>query len=459
MRLWGNFLATTSENENVVEGKHTVIIGLGETGYSVARYLYKADIPFAVLDSNPAPDRLGELERLIPGIEIEALNTQAIQGAKKIIVSPGVPLSLPVLQQARNESVEITGDVAMFGKLARAPIAAITGSNGKSTVTSMVGALARHQISNVAVAGNIGTPCLDVLHQSVQLYVLEVSSFQLELATDLPLKVAALLNLSADHLDRYPDVDRYFSTKMNIFNQCEIAVINRHLGYPLVKMDNAILSFGMDQPGKETDFGVAHRMGRAVLLYGKQELLFADELKVKGQHNIQNCLAAMAIGLGAGLDLTLMAEAIKEYSGLAHRCEWIGSFDGVEYINDSKATNVGASVSAIESFAEPSGDAGEKVILILGGQGKDADFTPLCSPIRRHVKRVCIFGKDRDRIREAIGTGELFDDLQEIVESVKKTALPGDKVLFSPACASFDMFDNYQVRGEMFKHLVLEQRP
>ncbi len=196
-------------------------------------------------------------------------------------------------------------------------------------------------------------------------------------------------------------------------------------------------------------------------MVGKQALLSADELKVKGQHNIQNCLAAMAIGLGAGLELSQMVETLKEYPGLAHRCQWLGEFGGVEYINDSKATNVGASVSAVESFADPGADTEKKIILILGGEGKDADFAPLCEPVSRHVKRVCVFGKDKDRIGrtlEASSSLELFDDLEEIVESVIKTAIAGDTVLFSPACASFDMFDNYQARGEAFKHLVLEKR-
>ena len=309
-------------NEDVVKGKHKVIVGLGETGYSVAKHLLITGVPFEVLDNNPAPARFRDLQSLVPGIELHRIRAGLLLGADEIIVSPGVPLSLPELQLAFKENIKVSGDVAMFGELARAPVIAITGSNGKSTVTSMVGALARGQMAGVEVAGNIGTPCLDVLGSSVKLYVLEVSSYQLELATDLPLKVAALLNLSPDHMDRYPDVDHYYNTKGNIYNNCEIAVINRQVRHLFEKSGfetsgfetsaKSVISFGTDKPINESQFGVIEGAGELILMHGDRQLLKAGELSVRGKHNVQNVLAALAIGHAADLAMEGMVDEIKK---------------------------------------------------------------------------------------------------------------------------------------------------
>jgi UDP-N-acetylmuramoylalanine--D-glutamate ligase len=442
-------------NEDVVKGKHKVIVGLGETGYSVAKHLLLTGIPFEVLDDNPVPARFRDLQRLIPGIELHRIHAGLLLGADEIIVSPGVPLSLPELQLALKENIKVTGDVAMFGELARAPVIAITGSNGKSTVTSMVGALAGAQMAGVEVAGNIGTPCLDVLGSSVNLYVLEVSSYQLELATDLPLKVAALLNLSPDHMDRYQDVGHYYNTKGNIYNNCEIAVINRQVKHLFEISAKTVISFGADKPMDELQFGVIEIAGELILMHGDKRLLKAGELIVRGGHNVQNVLAALAIGHAAGLAMEGMVAEIKKYKGLAHRCEWLGEFNGVGYVNDSKATNIGASISAVEGFA-----GNRDIILILGGEGKGADFSVLAPSLDKYVKKVLVFGRDREWIRAALQQTipvESCGSFEEVIDTAVREANPGDTVLFSPACASFDMFENYENRGFEFKRILMEK--
>jgi UDP-N-acetylmuramoylalanine--D-glutamate ligase len=453
MKSWKNLLAEV--NERVVKGKHKVIVGLGETGYSVAKHLLLTGVPFEVLDSNPAPARFDDLQRLVPGIELHGIHAGLLLGADEIIVSPGVPLSLPELQLAVKENIKVSGDVAMFGELARAPVIAITGSNGKSTVTSMVGALARAQMAGVEVAGNIGTPCLDVLGHSVNLYVLEVSSYQLELATDLPLKVAALLNLSPDHMDRYPDVEHYYNTKGNIYNNCEIAVINRQVKRLFETKAETVISFGTDKPINELQFGVIENAGELILMQGDEQLLKAGELFVRGKHNVQNVLAALAIGHAASLTMEGMVDEIKRYKGLAHRCEWLGEFGGVGYVNDSKATNIGASISAVEGF----GSSGN-ILLILGGQGKGADFSLLAPSLEKYVKKVLVFGRDQECIQTALQQTvavESCSSFEEVIDTAVREANPGDTVLFSPACASFDMFENYENRGFEFKRILMEK--
>jgi UDP-N-acetylmuramoylalanine--D-glutamate ligase len=465
MRSYWSLLAKANENRDVGGGKHKVIVGLGATGYSVAKYLHAANIPFAVLDNNPAPERLKDLRHLIPGIEVRPIEARQFVDVSEVIVSPGVPLSLPTLEQCKDDGIKLTGDIAMFADLAKSPIVAITGSNGKSTVTSMVGELAQAQLSRVAVAGNIGTPCLDVLADDTDLYVLEVSSYQLELAIALPLKVAALLNLSPDHLDRYPSVEDYFAVKQHIFNHCDVAVVSLDLQSKISNLPASIISFGPNLPEDDSQYGLLGKAGETILMRGDKELIAASQLAIKGGHNIQNALAALAIGEGAGLVLSDMIDQLRKYKGLEHRCEWLGSFGGVDYVNDSKATNVGASISALESFG-----SSKNVVLILGGESKNADFSLMSSAIAKHARKVFIFGKDKLGISAALvktgsnaeppgiaGQVELFDELDQVVDAAVQASVPGDIVLFSPACASFDMFEDYQARGSSFKQLVREK--
>ncbi len=450
MQLFMNLSVRVDEKGNVARSDIKVIAGLGETGLSVARYLHGAGAEFVVLDDAPLQARLEELRMLDPGLKVEGLNSPELLNAGEIILSPGISRVHPAVVRAVGNGVRLTSDVAMFGEIARAPIVGITGSNGKSTVTTLVGMLAGTGIDDVRVAGNIGTPVLDVLDESTGLYVLELSSYQLELATRLPLRVAALLNLSPDHLDRYSGEDDYYQAKANIFNCCEIAVVNRNVSGRIMQVPARVVTFGIDSPGREADFGLDDQ--GEVLMHGNRPLLHASELMIRGPHNLENALAALAIGDALGLDMDAMLAELVRFRGLPHRCEWLGEFDGVGYVNDSKATNPGATLSAIEAYGRTS-----RVLLILGGEGKGADFSVLGPVIDRSVAGVFVFGSDREDIADSLQGAapvSLHDDLEEVLAAVRESAVPGDVVLFSPACASFDMFDNYQVRGDAFRRLV-----
>ena len=437
------------------KGKFKMIVGLGETGYSVAKYLHSTGVDFEVADSDAAPSCLPELQALVPDIELHTLESSLLMSAEEIILSPGVPQSIPVLREARAKGIKVTGDIAMFGDLAEAPIVAITGSNGKSTVTSLVGMLASSQLNGVKVAGNIGTPCLDVLEAGASLYILEVSSFQLEVAMELPLKVAALLNLSSDHMDRYLNVEDYYGVKGNIFNRCECAVVPRRGIVSFNIPTDAVFTFGRDAPANDMQFGLVGTKEDPVLSHGSRELIRAADLPLKSRHDIQNALAALAIGYASDLEMGAMIEDLQKFRGLAHRCEWVGDFAGVSFINDSKATNIGASISAIEGFSK-----GKNIVLILGGEGKGADFELMIPTIKNCVKKVLVFGRDGKAIRAVLhgaASVELVDNLDEIVDVAISSAGCGDTVLFSPACASFDMFESYSARGNEFKRLLMEK--
>ncbi len=436
------------------QGQHKVIVGLGETGYSVAKYFAARGIAFEVVDDNPAPARLRELKKLMPDVQIKALELDNLLDAGEIVLSPGVPRALSSISTAVAQGVGLTSDVKMFGELAHADIVGITGSNGKSTVTSIVGVLAEKQLTHVAVAGNIGTPCLDVLAEDVQLYIVELSSFQLEVATEMPLKVACLLNLSPDHLDRYDSQDSYFHAKQNIFNDCQVAIFNRDEMQLALKVKS--ITFGAGTPDNDSDFGLVEERGETYLLQGTTRLLKAGDLKLKGRHNIINVLAALAIGATAGLDMSRMVRDLPDVEGLAHRCEWVGDLKGVSFINDSKATNVGACLAAITGFG-----SGKNLVLVLGGEGKGADFSRLVDAIDQHVRKVILFGRDQQVIRSALADSgvsiEYGDSLESVVDAAIAAAEHGDTVLFSPACASYDMFDNFVARGNAFKRLVTER--
>ncbi len=439
----------------MVKDNFKVIVGLGQTGYSVARYLSATGVDYCVVDDDPMPARLSDLQAFKPGIEVRPMEQELLLQANEIIISPGVPLSLPEIRAALRQGVPVTGDVAMFGDLAEAPVIAITGSNGKSTVTSMVGACAKDQINGVRIAGNIGTPCLDVLDDCAELYVLEVSSFQLELASELPVKVAVVLNLSPDHMDRYASVEDYYKVKIKIYKHCEIAVLNRDITFQFDSRNAHKITFGSDVPYSDTDYGLRQTGSGPVLYQGQTELMHASELKQKGKHNVQNALATLAIGHAADLDISEMINSLLKFEGLPHRCEWVGKIDGVAYVNDSKATNVGASIAAVESFAD-----GKNIILILGGEGKGGDFSMMSRAVSQNVKKLLVFGHDKELIAKSLSQFapvEICSDLAEVIAVAAASSSTGDTVLFSPACASFDMFENYQDRGREFKRLVLEK--
>jgi len=440
----------------IATSKLTVVVGLGATGLAVARYLAGRGERFVVVDSRVDPPGLGELARALPQVPVElgGLNADTLCAAERLVVSPGIPLAEPALQKAAEAGVAITGDIQLFAEAAAAPIVAITGSNGKSTVTTLVGEMAAAAGYNVGVGGNLGTPALDLLAAGRELYVVELSSFQLELVEHLGAEVATVLNLNPDHMDRYPDLQRYHAAKHRIFRGARQVVVNRDdaLSAPLVAPAVKQWTFGLGKPDFK-GFGVAAVDGEPWLVFEGELLLPAAELAIKGRHNLANALAALALGHAAGLPMASMLAALRAFRGLPHRCEWVADRGGVTWINDSKATNVGAAIAAIEGLAGEDAN----LILIAGGQGKGQNFAALGRAARGRVRLAILLGEDAPRLADALkGACDLLyaTSLGAAVTAAAESARPGDTVLLSPACASFDMFKGFADRGEQFARAV-----
>lgn len=437
--------------------KQRIIVGLGVTGLSVARYLAGRDLPFAVCDTRANPPGLNKLKRFAPmaDLYLGELDARLLSSADELIINPGIALSTPAIQKAIQAGVRVIGDIELFARAAAAPIVAITGSNAKSTVTTLVGLMAEKAGKHVAVGGNIGTPALDLLDEQPELYVLELSSFQLETTDALNAEVATVLNLSEDHMNRYADLAAYHLAKHRIFRGAHQVVVNRAdpLTRPLVADRLPCWSFGLSQPDLK-GFGLLEQNGEKHLAYGLKTLMPVNQLKTRGAHNQANALAALALGHAVGIPMTAMLDALREFTGLPHRCQWVGQHAGVDYYDDSKATNVGAALAAIEGFGN---DLQGKQVLIAGGDGKGADFTALVEPVSRHCRAVILLGQDAGRIEQALA-GQVplqrVTSLEEAVAAAAAVAQPGDAVLLSPACASLDMFNNFEERGQLFAAAV-----
>lgn len=442
----------------ITTDKKRIIVGLGITGLSVARYLAGRGLSFAVADTRAEPPGLDQLKRFAPMADLylgEPLDADLLCGAAELIVSPGIALATPALQQASAAGVSIVGDIELFAREAQAPIVAITGSNAKSTVTTMVGEMARSAGKRVAVGGNIGTPALDLLDMKADLYVLELSSFQLETTDRLNAEVATVLNLSEDHMDRYPGLPAYHQAKHRIFRGAHQVVFNRDdaLSRPLIADQLSCFSFGFSRPDLKA-FGLRQEGGELCLAYEFTALMPVRELRIRGAHNQSNALAALALGHAVGLPMDAMLETLRTFTGLPHRCQWVGKHGGVDYYDDSKATNVGAALAAIEGFAA---DMTGKLVLIAGGDGKGADFAPLRGPVAQHCRAVVLLGRDAARLEETFADSVpviRVQSLDEAVTSAARAASSGDVVLLSPACASLDMFRNFEERGRLFAAAV-----
>lgn len=440
----------------------TVIVGLGSTGLSCAKYFSSMGEKFKVVDSRKNPPGLIELEQLMPDVECELgeFSAQTFVRAKQLVVSPGVSLLTKEIVAARNAGVPITGDIDIFSKQASAPIIAVTGSNGKSTVVAMLAEILKKAGINFGLGGNLDgenfKPALDLLDEEKRdLYVLELSSFQLETTENLNAEVVSLLNLSEDHMDRYGSLEEYHQAKQRIFNGCKQLVINRddQYSYPNSELNIPVMDFGFSRPGIN-GLGLLDDGGDQYLAYQYEKIVSVNELKVFGQHNIANVLAAIALAMAIDVDMKHIKKAITGFSGLPHRCQWVANIGGVEFYNDSKGTNVGATVAAIEGLGQR---IDGHIILIAGGVGKGADFSPLVTVINKWGKEVVLIGQAASEIAayfdEEIETC-FANDMQDAVKLALQHAVAGDAVLLSPACASFDMFENFQHRGQSFIQCV-----
>ena len=441
----------------ITTDQQNVVIGLGKTGYSVVAFFAKKGMPVVAMDTREEPPFSQQIRSEFPNVKLilGELNEKILCSASQIILSPGLPLSTPEIQTAVKSGVKVVGDIQIFADYAKAPVIAITGSNAKSTVTTLVGEMAKEANVRVAVGGNLGTPALDLIEDDVELYVMELSSFQLETTPSLMARVATVLNVSPDHLDRYENYLGYHQAKHKIFNGCQAVVVNRDdpLSAPMIKAGIPHVSFGLSKPDLN-QFGVLDKNSKQYLAKFSEPLLDVSELKIKGSHNRSNALSALALGEAVGLDMKAMLEALKNFTGLDHRCQWVGKFDGVDYFNDSKGTNVGASIAAMEGLGP---DTKGEVVLMAGGVGKGADFSLLKPAVKQYVKTLVLYGEDRELLANTLegdASVKMADSFDDAFKLAKQSAESGDAILLSPACASFDMFKSFEHRGEMFKKLV-----
>jgi len=444
----------------ITTDKTTIVFGLGLTGLSVVRHLSKRGGQFIVVDSRDNPPGLEELETRYKGIRVycnadKNLVQNLLNSAHEIVLSPGVPRSLPEIKQAIKLGVSVVGDIALFLREATAPVVGITGSNGKTTVTTIVGEVAKKAGINVAVAGNIGVPALDVLGKDCELYVLELSSFQLESIPKAGLKVACMLNVSEDHMDRYESLAAYCMAKQRIYYGAQSVVYNLDdkLTQPPILGNVIRYGFGLVEHKEASETKYLFSAEDRALSIEDKKIVSADELRMVGQHNIANALAVMAICDAVDIDRAVTIKVLSHFAGLAHRCEWIAEKGGVTFINDSKATNVGAAMAAIEGLA----GSFRSMVLIAGGDGKGAEFSTLGDLISEKVDTVILLGQDAYKISQTITPRPkvvFVENMAEAVAEAFKYSVSGGVVLLSPACASFDMFNSFEERGLVFSAAV-----
>ncbi len=436
----------------------TLVIGLGKTGMSCVRFLVANGVPVAVTDSRVNPPCLDGFQKEFKEIRcaVGGFDDNLFEWAKYLIVSPGVSIDEPLIIAARERGVEIIGDIELFSRCVESPVMAITGSNGKSTVTMLVAEMAKSAGKKVLMGGNIGTPVLDLLLESApDLYVLELSSFQLETTESLDAAVSVVLNVSPDHMDRYRDLEHYAGSKQRIFgvdgSGHGVMVVNRDDATVMAMLEKGreFVSFGLDEP-TDNNFGRVNYKGEFWLARGSERLLPVSELRLTGEHNQANALAALAMGEQVGLPMIAMLDGLRHFAGLPHRTQWVASIDGVAWYNDSKGTNVGATIAAIQGFSQP-------VVLIAGGQGKGADFTSLREVVKKKSRAVVLMGEDAQQIEHVLAEVVPVTCVKDMGDAVNKAhalSMAGDVVLLSPACASFDMYADFEARGDAFVSAV-----
>ena len=466
-----------AEDRRRYRDQRMLIVGLGASGVSALRFLSAQGANLVVTDSRSAPAGIDALRAEFPQVDFRlgAFDaTQPLSQFSEAVVSPGVALDEPFVKELRAAGVPLIGDIELFARAVRGfsspasrlppPVIGITGSNGKSTVTTLVGEMARAARLRVRVGGNLGTPALDLLAEDVQLYVLELSSFQLETTHTLACTAAAYLNLSEDHLDRHGTMEHYGAIKSRIFRGAGVAVVNLDDPATSAGLGNresgtgTTVAFGLGAPDADQAYGLVTHDGEAWLAATDSEsqvptlVLPKSALKIQGLHNAANALAALALAEAAGIDRAACLRALREFPGLPHRCQFVAERGGVTWLNDSKGTNVGSTVAALNGLDAP-------IVWLGGGQGKGQEFRPLARPLADKGRAALLFGQDAAQIEDAIyGALPVYReaDMTAALRRAKALAQPGDRVLLSPACASLDQFRNYVERGERFAAWVLE---
>ncbi len=436
----------------------SVVVGLGKTGASCVRYLAKRGDRVSATDTRRTPPGLAEIQGLNSTIDLRlgGFDLSLLDGASQLLMSPGVSLAEPIAQAAIAQGIEVLGDVELFAREVRAPVIGVTGTNGKSTVTTLVARMAAAAGRRVLAGGNLGEPALDLLEQPTpDLYVLELSSFQLETTSSLVLTAAVVLNVTADHMDRYPSVAAYARAKGRILAKASTVVLNADDPWVIAMRDTAYrndaartVTFSIQK--SSADFYLLRDGARIFLARRGERLLDTARMKLTGLHNSANALAALALGEAVGLAMPAMLQALESFPGLSHRSSWVADIDGVRYIDDSKGTNVGATIAAVAGMPGP-------LVLIAGGEGKGQDFTPLAAALAGKTRGALLIGRDAAKLAAAIQgvcATEIVASLEEAVLAAQRIGVPGDTVLLSPACSSLDMFRDYGHRGDVFAAAV-----
>lgn len=438
----------------IQRGGLKVVAGLGISGVSAVNFLHEQGYRVAVTDSRETPPGHDQIPAEVK-TSFGQLDLELLLQAEEIILSPGLAPQLPEIQQAIAKGIPVVSDIQLLRRATDVPIVAITGSNAKSTVTTLIGQMSQNAGRKVAVGGNLGRPALDLLKDQPELIVLELSSFQLETTSNLNAAVAVVLNMSEDHLDRHGDMFGYHKAKHRIFQGVKKVVYNRDdsLTRPLVPDQTPMQSFGLNAPDLN-QYGILREdNGTLWLARGRERLIKSSELYIQGTHNVANALACLALGEAIGLPRDSMLESLKQFKGLEHRCEYVKTVHGVRYYNDSKGTNVGATLAAIDGLGAAIEPQQAKVVVILGGQGKGQDFSLLKASVAKYVKAAILIGEDAPILQTALqGSTELIQaqSLKQAVELAQAKTTEHDVVLLSPACASFDMFTGYPDRGHQF---------
>lgn len=445
-------------------GKKVLVLGLGDTGLSLVRWLTRHGAQVRVADSRAEPPHLPRLRAQFPEVAITTGNyaPQWMAESDFVAVSPGVAMT-----DVNATPEKVIGDVEIFARALhprQAKLVAITGANGKTTVTTLCGAMCREAGIETVVAGNIGLPVLDALSDielglrpMPQTFVLELSSFQLENLSALNADAATVLNVTQDHLDRYRGMEDYAAAKRRIFAGAGVQIINRDDAYSrgMILPQRVVATFGLEAPANDSEWGLIHTEGQAWLAHGREKLIPLSDISLTGRHNASNALAALALCTAIGLPLPPLLQALRKFTGLPHRVEKVTEVERVVFYDDSKGTNVGATVAALSGMHQP-------VVLIAGGDGKGQDFAPLKKAVARHARAVILIGRDAGQIAIALkGSGVppvMAHDMDDAVRCAFRAAEPGDAILLSPACASFDMFRNYEHRAQVFVDAVHKLR-
>ena len=439
--------------KNDWQGKQVLVLGMGDTGVSSVRWLAAHGARVRAADSRPAPPGLAGIRSEHPEVDARAgpFDNALLEGVDAVVASPGIALREPLVRAALSRGIEVLGDVEIFAREVRARgkarVIAITGTNGKSTVTALAGEMAKAAGLSTVVAGNIGVPVLDTLASETQpdVYVIELSSYQLETTSSLELEAAAMLNVTQDHMDRYDSLDEYAQAKERIFLHAKRRVVNRDDEWSAAMAEAESYSFGLGVPRNHHEWGL--NAERTHIMRGEDEVIDLGDMAITGLHNAANAMAAHALATALVLPPYAMQNALREFTGLPHRVELVARANGISFFDDSKGTNVGASVAALEGFRE-------KVVLIAGGDGKGQDFAPLLPAVKAHARAVVLIGRDAPAMAAVLVEANVplanATSMEEAVEASYALAHKGDAVLLSPACASFDMFRNYGHRGDVF---------